>query len=111
GLFDMVGACRGKQQRFGPRPPAGRVAGKQQLANRFGPGAAARFSCDNDVDPAGFQCLGERAELRRLADPLPAFEADEFPAFAHAMPMSDLSPSQMRPKKPALPTSSPATNG
>ena len=61
--------------------------------------------------PALAQRLGERLHLRRLADPLPAFEADEPAARAHAIPNSDLRPSQMRPKKPASPTSSPATSG
>ena len=78
---------------------------------RFGAFAAARLTRLDDVDAVGTDGVGEGDDLGRLADPLPAFEADEFPAVAHAIPMSDLRPSQMRPKKPALPTSSPATSG
>src|SRR5204863_484740 len=72
---------------------------------------SAWFARDDDVKATRAQRVGECIHLRRLADPFPTLEADELPARRHAIPNSDLRPIQMRPKKPALPTSSPATSG
>src|SRR2546423_117626 len=90
-------------------------AAEQQFADLFCPVAAAWFPSLDHIKAALAESGRERLHLRRLADPLPAFEGDEVSAGwffgAHAIPKSDLRPSQIRPKKPARPTSSPATNG
>src|SRR5205085_3332236 len=87
------------------------TAAKKQLADFLRAFAAAGLARDDDVKSASAKRLGERLDLRRLADPLSALEADELAAQRHAIPNSDLRLAQMRPKKPALPTSSPATSG
>jgi len=69
------------------------------------------FAGFDDCEAALAQQARKRLQLRRLADPLAAFEADESPAPAHAIPSSDFSPIHARVKKPASPTSSPATSG
>src|SRR5689334_20340676 len=110
-LVDMIGSGCCEKQRFGLGAPTVVIARQQQLADLLGTVAPTRFTGDDDLDAAVTQGIGERLHLRRLAGPLPAFEADESTAAAHAIPNSDLRPIQMRPKKPAFPTSSPATSG
>jgi len=107
----VVGTGRREQQRFRLRSPTLLGPGQEQFANSFGALASAWFAGDDDLQTALGQSFGEGPDLSGLADPFPAFEGDELSAFAHAIPNSDLRPSQMRPKKPALPTSSPATSG
>ena len=77
------------------------------------PGASAGLARHDHLDAARPQRLGQRVELGRLADPFPAFEADEPPPVisAHAIPSNCLSPIQARAKKPASPTASAATSG
>src|SRR5690349_2801044 len=106
----MVGAGSREQQRFRLRTPAGFVALQEEIAHGFGAAAPARLTRDEARDTAIFQSRGQCPHLRGLAGPLPALEADEAPAGGHAIPMSCLRPSQMRPKKPAWPTSSPAAS-
>ena len=83
---DMVGASRGEQQGFGLRPPAIVAAAEQQFTDLLGALAAPGFSGDKNVEAARPQRLGERLYLCRLADPLPALEADELPARASRHP-------------------------
>ena len=104
----MVGARRREQQRFGARAPAIGAAGQQQRADRFRALAPARLARFDDVQTTAPQGLGQGAQLRRLACPLPAFQRDE-PAARH--PNSDFRPFQSRPNMPASATSSPATSG
>src|SRR4051812_9246320 len=114
-LFHMIGPRGGKQQGFRLRSPPRFLALQEQLSHCLSTAAPAWFARDETADAARLERRGERFDLRGLADPFPAFEADEASTFcpfgAHAMPSSCLRPIQMRPKKPALPTSSPATRG
>ena len=111
GLLDMVGPRCGEQQDLGARSPAIVIPAEQQLTNLLGAFAPARLARDEDVDSALLERFGEGSDLGRFANPLPAFEGNELASRIHAIPTSDLSPSQMRVKNPALPTSSPATSG
>jgi tRNA A37 threonylcarbamoyladenosine synthetase subunit TsaC/SUA5/YrdC len=76
----MVGTRRGEQQSFGLRVPARLIALKQQLADGFGTATSAGLSGDENRDPAILKRFGQSLHLRGLADPFPAFEADEAPA-------------------------------
>ena len=109
GLFDMVGAGGGEQQGLGPDRPSSVIATEQESAYCFCAVAPPWLAGDEAVDAALGQSDLEGLQLGRLADPLPAFEADELSA--HAIPTSCLKPSQMRPKKPAWSIASPATSG
>ena len=100
GLLDMIRACGGEEQGFRSSAPAVVGAAQQQLADALRALAAAGLARDEHVKAALGQRFGKRLHLRRLADPLPAFERDELAA-AHAMPNSDLSPSHTRVKNPA----------
>src|SRR3954454_7365497 len=102
--------CR-EQEGFGLCAPSIIRTAEEEFTDLLRTVASARFSSDHEVQAPRPQRLGERLHLRRLADSLPAFKADELPACCHAIPNSDFRPTQMRPKKPALPTSSPATSG
>ena len=62
---------------------------------------------DDHLRP-GAKLGGEQLELGRLADPFPAFKADELPPPAHAMPSNCLRPIHIRPKKPASSTAASA---
>ena len=75
----MVGPRRGEQQRLGLRRSTILLAGQQQLADLLRAFAAARLARDDQVDSPPLQRLGQRGDLGRLADPLPAFEGDEAP--------------------------------
>src|SRR3954447_3999660 len=102
--------CR-EQEGFGLCAPSIIGTAEEEFTDLLRAVAATRFSSDKYVQATRPQRLGERLHLRRLADPLPAFQADEPAPRRHAIPNSDFRPTQMRPKKPALPTSSPATSG
>ena len=83
---------------------------RPRIASR--PGAAARLAGVDDVDAARPQRCGQRRQLGRFADPLPAFERDEAAGHGrHAAPNRLFRPVQMRPKKPASPTAVSATSG
>ncbi len=112
-LADVIGAGRGEQESLRLRPVAIVLSAQEKLANGLGAVASARLAGEDHSDSALAQGRRERLCLRGLADALPAFETDEAAAGVAltAIPNSCLNPSQMRPKKPALPTSSPATSG
>ena len=107
---DMVGAGGGEQQRFGLRAPAVLASAEQQFADLLGAFATARFAGHDHVEPALAQGRGERRTCVDLPTPSPPSRLMNFRG-RHAIPNSDLSSSQIRPKNPALPTSSPATSG
>src|SRR4051812_12371939 len=119
-LFHMIGPRGGKQQGFRLRspprflalqeqlshclstaapawpPPPRSPPWREQLALPLTTAAPAWFARDETADAARLERRGERSDLRGLADPFPAFEADEASAFcpfgAHAMPSSCLRP-------------------
>ena len=111
GLVDMVRTGGGEQQSFGARIPARVVAFEQEFADRLGAGAPAGFSGDDDGQAAPGEGFGQGGELGRLADPFPAFEADEPTARHQPIPSNCLRPIQMRPKKPAGSTPCAAISG
>src|SRR5690242_9498019 len=108
-LLDMVRPRGGEEQRLGSRPPSFVGSSQQQLTDLLASFAPTGLAGHEDVDSATPKRIGQGLHLRGLAGPFPALEGDEAPAGRHAIPMSCLRPSQMRPKKPARPTSSPAT--
>lgn len=75
----MIGARSGEEQRFATRVPPIVVPLHQQRADRLGTSATARFARRDDVDPAFGKHSGQRADLRRFANPFAALERDETP--------------------------------
>ena len=107
----MVGAGGGEEQGLGLGGPAVVVALEQKLADRLGAGAAAGLAGLDHLEAAAAQRLGQRLQLGRLADPLPAFEGDEAARASRLSRTARSGPFQIRPKKPASPTASAATSG
>ena len=109
-LVQMVGARGGEEQGFRFRAPAFVRAVEQEAADRLGAGAAARLARGHQINAACLKGRGQRLQLRRFANPLAPFEGDEA-ASRHAAPNRLFRPYQMRPKKPASPTSVSAASG
>ena len=94
GLVDMVGARRGEQQGLGRARPAvlAALAAAARGSPRHRRCRPARGFRRTSM-PRARSAVGERLELGRLADPLPAFEGDELArGVAHAMPSNCLKP-------------------
>ena len=108
---DMIGARGEHHQRFRQHVPAAGLAFHQQFADVFRARRTARFARDDDIEPASSSAAASTLHLRRFAGALAAFERDEAAGRIIAWRWPEISarrPRNMRPKKPALDTVSPA---
>ena len=112
-LLDMVGARGGEQQRLGRGAPALFVAGRAAArGSPRRPGCRPARGSRRQSMPAPRSASASAATWVDLPAPSPPSRLMKRPrAVAHAIPNSCLKPIQMRPKKPASPTASPATSG
>ena len=78
-LLDVVAARRGEQDRLHPHAEFFGAAGQQHVAHGLRAGGAAGFARLHDLAPLGAQRLGQKADLRGLADALASFEGYEAP--------------------------------
>ena len=78
--LEMVAAGGGEEQDLGLRRPAAGGAAHHELADRLRPRGAAGLARLHHAGAGGAQAGGQRAQLRGLARPVDALEADEAPA-------------------------------